>query len=243
MQLAILMTNTDESEFAQRHPKDGEKFTDLIRMARPDWRTSVFAVKDGDFPQNLFEFDAAVITGSPASARSGAAWVAELLEMIRAAHARRFPLFGACFGHQAIALALGGSLDKNPDGWVHGLTRNRVLHRPDWAAALPDEVRLYGSHCECVCSLPPGAVPLAESNGVNAGFTLGRHIFTTQHHPEMTHDFIIALSEEMREDLGPSVFARALDSLAERSDQQVFAETLARFFEQAAPPATAASSL
>ena len=136
MHLAILMTNTDESEFAQSHPKDGEKFTDLILMARPDWHTSVFAVKDGEFPQDLFALDGAMITGSPASVRSGAPWVAQLLDLIRSAHARRFPLFGACFGHQAIALALGGSVDRNPDSWVHGLTRNHLLHRPDWAAPL-----------------------------------------------------------------------------------------------------------
>lgn len=234
MHLAILMTNTDESEFAQRHPKDGEKFTDLIRMARPDWRTSVFAVKDREFPQDLFAFDGAMITGSPASARSGAPWVTQLLELIRAAHARRFPLFGACFGHQAIALALGGSLDHNPDDWVHGLTRNRLLHRPDWAAGLPDEVKLYGSHCECVRCLPPEAIPFSESDGMNTGFTLDRHIFTTQHHPEMTRSFILALTEEMRHELGPQSHASAIDSLAEHSDQQVFAECLARFFEQAA---------
>ncbi|UWQ42258.1 type 1 glutamine amidotransferase [Leisingera aquaemixtae] len=234
MHLAILMTNTDESAFAQRHPKDGEKFTSLIQMARPDWRTTVFAVKDGAFPQDLFQFDGAMITGSPASARSGAAWIAQLLDLIRAAHARRFPLFGACFGHQAIALALGGSLDRNPDGWVHGLTRNQLLYRPDWAAGLPDEIKLYGSHCECVSTLPESATALSESNGMNTGFTLGRHIFTTQHHPEMSHDFILALSHEMRDDLDPAVHARALNSLAEPSDQHAFAECLARFFEQSA---------
>ncbi|KIC11783.1 glutamine amidotransferase [Leisingera sp. ANG-M1] len=236
MHLAILMTNTDESEFAQRHPKDGEKFTDLILMARPEWRTTAFSVKDGEFPQDLSAFDGAMITGSPASVRSGAPWIAQLLDLIRNAHARQFPLFGACFGHQAIALALGGTLDHNPGGWVHGLTRNRLLARPEWAAALPDEMKLYGSHCEYVSILPPGAAPLAESNGMNSGCTLGRHIFTTQHHPEMSHGFIAALTEEMQETIGSGAHARAMASLAEHSDQQAFAESLARFFEQAARP-------
>ncbi|AHC99924.1 type 1 glutamine amidotransferase [Leisingera methylohalidivorans] len=233
MHLAILMTNTDESEFARARPKDGEKFTGLIQMARPDWRTSVFSVKDGAFPQDLFAFDGAMITGSPASVRSGAPWVTQLLELIRTARTRRFPLFGACFGHQAIALALGGTLDHNPDGWVHGLTRNQLVNRPGWAGGLPDEVNLYGAHCECVATLPEGAAPFSTSCGINSGFTLGRHIFTTQHHPEMSHDFITALTEELRETLGSKVYARALNSLAGRADQKTFAECLARFFEQA----------
>ena len=233
MHLAVLVTNTDESEFAQRHPKDGEKFTDLIMLARPSWRTAVFSVKDGEFPQNLFEFDGAMITGSPASVRSGAPWITQLMELIRTAHARRFPLFGACFGHQAIALALRGILDHNPNGWVHGLTRNTLVNRPDWATDLPDEVKLYGSHCECVSTLPPQAVPFAQCNGVNAGFLLGGHIFTTQHHPEMSHKFITALTEEMQDSLEPDTLALARASLAERSDQKAFAESLARFFELA----------
>lgn len=233
MHLAILMTNTDDSEFARAHPRDGQKFTDLVQLARPDWRTSVFAVKDGVFPADLFAFDGAMITGSPASVRSGAAWVTQLLELVRSAHARRFPLFGACFGHQAVALALGGTLDHNPQGWVHGLTRNRLVNRPVWAAGLPDEVKLYAAHCECVATLPDGAEAFSMCGGLNSGFTLGRHIFTTQHHPEMSHAFITALTEELRDTLGPGVYARAMDSLAEQADQKAFAECLARFFEHA----------
>ena len=234
MHLAILMTNTDDSAFARAHPKDGQKFTDLIQLARPDWTTSVFSVKDSVFPPDLFAFDGAMITGSPASVRSAADWVTQLLELIRSAHAQQFPLFGACFGHQAIAQALGGTLSRNPAGWVHGLTRNQLANRPGWAAALPDELKLYGAHCEYVAALPAGAIPFSTSDGINTGFTLGRHIFTTQHHPEMSHGFIIALTEELRETLGAEVYARALDSLHAHSDQQLFAECLARFFEQAA---------
>ena len=65
MHLAILMTNTDESDFAARHPKDGVKFADLIHMARPGWRVSVFSVKDGEFPADIAAFDGAMICPGP----------------------------------------------------------------------------------------------------------------------------------------------------------------------------------
>ena len=45
------------------------------------------------------------------------------------ANALRVPLFGACFGHQAIALALGGSVEANPGGWVFGTTATEVTAR------------------------------------------------------------------------------------------------------------------
>ncbi len=234
MRLAILMTNTDESPFAQRHPKDGQKFTDLIQRVRPDWTTVIYSVKDGVFPETLDGLDGAMITGSPASVLGDAPWIARLMDLIREMHAAGLPLFGACFGHQAIALALGGKVGRNPDGWVHGLTRSRMLARPPWATALPEEVKLYGSHTEQVTALPGGAQAVARSEDCPAaGFVVGNSVYTTQHHPEMTHDFITALTEELADAMGPEVHARAVASLSERSDMDIFAETIARFFEQA----------
>ena len=233
MHLAILMTNTDESDFAQRHPKDGDKFTDLVHLVRPDWTTAVFSVKDGVFPDDVTEFDGIMITGSPASVRSGAPWVDQLLELIRQMDAQQLPMFGACFGHQAIAVALGGTLDHNPHGWVHGLTRNRVCARPSWTRDLPDEIRLYGSHVEQVVTLPPNVDAIAFSGDTITGFSKGRHIYTTQHHPEMTPDFIAALTEELRDDMGVEIYNQAHASLSETADQRAFAESIARFFERA----------
>ena len=233
MHLAILMTNTDSSDFADRHPKDGEKFTDLIRLVRPNWQTTVFSVKDGEFPQDISQFNGAMITGSPASVRGDHPWIPPLLDMIRDMNRWQQPLFGACFGHQAIAMALGGAMDRNPDGWVHGLTRNRTVSRPEWAEGLPETVKLYGSHIECVTGLPSGAHQVSEQDGVITGFVLGKHIYTTQHHPEMSHEFISALTAEMRETLGPEAYGKAQNSLLERSDQKAFATCIARFFEQA----------
>lgn len=231
MHIAILMTNTDESAFAEAHPKDGEKFTTLLQMARPEWQTTVYPVKDGVFPADISAYDGALITGSPASARSGAPWVTELLALIRQMHDLRMPLFGVCFGHQAIALALGGSIENLPSGWVHGRTENHLLTRPHWARDLPQVVSIYGSHLEYVHDLPEGAEPLMMREGINTGFTLGRHIATTQHHPEMTHAFTLALTEEYRADMGPQVYASALESLQTEADQPALAEAIARFFE------------
>ena len=235
MRLAILMTNTDESDFAQRHPKDGEKFTTFVHLVRPDWDVDVFSVKDGVFPDNIDEFDGVIITGSPTSTRSGAAWIDELLDLIRQMDAQKMPIFGTCFGHQAIALALGGAVDRNPDGWVHGLTQNYFVHRPDWAGDLPETVNLYGSHVEQVSKLPTGAQIVTKSDACTAsGFYIGNHIYTTQHHPEMSPGFIDALTDEMQADLGEEMYAQAKASLATTSDQIQFAESVAKFFEQSA---------
>lgn len=65
--IAILLTSTDTSDFARRHPDDGQKFTTLLQPLRPDWQFDVISVKDGVFPSSVDSYDGYVITGSPAS--------------------------------------------------------------------------------------------------------------------------------------------------------------------------------
>ncbi|MAS06515.1 MAG: glutamine amidotransferase [Ahrensia sp.] len=234
MHLAILMTNTDESTFAQAHPKDGEKFTALIHAARPDWSCEVFAVKDGVFPEDLSSFDGVMITGSPASVHDGEPWIDRLLELIREIVAAGTPLFGACFGHQAIALALGGKVETNPDGWVFGLTKSDIVDPAPWMAPLGPDLAQYGAHIEQVTEVPANARVLIGSAACPVGgFAIGDRVYTTQNHPEMSSDFVAALIEEYAGKLPEDVVAQARASLSDPADYENFAETIARFFEQA----------
>jgi len=234
MQLAILMTNTDESTFAQAHPKDGEKFAALIHAVRPDWSCEVFAVKDGAFPEDLSSFDGVMITGSPASVHDGEPWIVRLLELIREIVATGIPLFGACFGHQAIALALGGTVETNPGGWVFGLIKSDIVDPAPWMAPLGPELAQYGAHIEQVTELPQGArVLIGSAPCPVGGFAIGEKVYTTQNHPEMRPGFIAALVEEYAGKLPADVIDAARASLASKADYESFAETIARFFEQA----------
>jgi GMP synthase-like glutamine amidotransferase len=70
-------------------------------------------------------------------------------------------------------------------------------------AELPDPVRLYGSHSEHVTQPPEGAEVLTRSEGCPiAGFAIGSHVYTMQHHPEMTPGFIAALTDELAGAMG-----------------------------------------
>lgn len=225
MHIALLMTNTDESEFAQARPKDGEKFTTMIRSVRPDWQVTVFPVKDGVFPPEGARFDGWLIGGSPASVHDADPWVGQLFALIRRLVDEAQPIFGACFGHQAIAMALGGHVAKNPGGWVFGLVETTVEGVP---------MKLYGSHMEQVVDLPPGAVVLGGTADCPVGsFAIPGRVMTTQYHPEMSHDFITDLVEEYADDLPAEVVTRARESLTKAADSAAIAERIARFFEGA----------
>lgn len=226
MRLAILMANTDDSAFAKAHPDDGAKFSALLHRVRPDWQFEVFDVKDGVFPQDL-DFDGILITGSPASVHDGTPWITELEALVRRILAARVPLYGACFGHQIIARALKAPVGDNPDGWSLGRIETE---------ALPEGVKIpmYAAHKEQVLALPEGARLTARTPGCPiAGFAIGRHVLTTQYHPEMDRDFIAALLVAFQEGLGKPLTERALASLGTGTDLDALGASIARFFEQA----------
>ncbi|WP_298864928.1 type 1 glutamine amidotransferase [uncultured Sulfitobacter sp.] len=226
MRLAILMTNTDESAFAQTHPKDGQKFSELLWRVRPDWKFEVFSVKDGIFPKTL-DFDGLLVTGSPASIHDDAEWIGHLESIVREAAGKKIPMFGACFGHQVIAKALGGDVIDNPNGWVLGRIETQFLPQRT-------SVTLYAAHKEQVVSLPNSARIVARTPGCEiAGFAIGDHVLTTQYHPEMTGPFIAALLDAFAEEIGHDVTSEAAKTLTQGTDIAALGEWIARFYERA----------
>lgn len=231
MRVGILLTSNDLSDFANRFPNDGEKFASLLRPIRPDWDYRVYRAIDGDFPISVHDHDGYVITGSPASVHDPHPWIARLLEFVRQVHAAEIPLIGACFGHQAIALALGGRVEHNPQGWVVGTATTR-FEKCDWMEPFEEALTLYAAHKEQVTKLPPGASKVGETQGCpNAAFVIGNHIATTEYHPEMPERFMIELIPEMGDELAPDQQTKARDQIDAGAQGSIFAQWMVKFLE------------
>lgn len=233
MNLAILMSNTDESDFAQSHPKDGVKWPALLSPLCPDCVFTVYSVKDGEFPENISQYDGLIITGSPASVHDLDPWLPKLFDLIHDAVFRQIPLFGACFGHQAIALALGGSVANNPGGWVFGVTETRTVHAQPWMSG-PDTIKLHAAHIEQVTEMPPNATRIMGNAECEiGGFVVGNKVFTTQYHPEITAHFMSALIEELADQKPVDVIANARASMVHKTENARYAQWILDFFRQA----------
>jgi GMP synthase-like glutamine amidotransferase len=233
MHLGLLVTNTDDSAFAASHPRDGEKFARMIAQVRPDWRVTAFDLPAGAFPPPNARFDGWMIGGSPASVHDDAPWITRLMVLIRHLVTVRAPIFAACFGHQAVAMALGGQVGRNPEGWMLGVADLTFMPNPLLQAG---RMRQYAAHLEQVTHLPDGARVLASSAHCPvASYAIGRHVFTTQYHPEMTHEFITELVDELAAKLPDDVVAAAKSSLRRQVDVRTFSESIARFFEGISP--------
>ncbi len=231
MHIAVLATNTDDSAFAARHPRDVEKFQVLLHGVRPGWKVTGFDLTKGQFPDDIQEFDGFLIGGSPSSVHDEDGWIERLLVLIRGAYAAGKPLAGACFGHQAIAKALGGVVGPNPGPFVLGTAQTEVVSSAPWMDPAP-RFRLAAAHGEQVTSLPPGAEVVGVSPGCPAAcYRIGDTVFATQYHPEMTLEFLAALVEEFAPKVPVEVGQMARASCVLKTEGPRFAEWIARFFE------------
>lgn len=234
MHIALLVTNTDDSEFAARHPRDAEKFRRLIATARPDWQVTAYDLPKGEFPEGLQGFGGVLIGGSPASVLDAEPWIARLMTLIRTVNSAGMPMVGACFGHQAIAHALGGRVGANPGPFVLGAAETEITSPAPWMDGAT-RIRLAAAHGEQVLDLPPAAEVIGHSPGCPvAAYRVGTRVFATQHHPEMTPDFAAALVEELSPHFPPEVGEAAREALKPGIEGPRFAKWIARFFEQAA---------
>ncbi|QFU09392.1 GMP synthase [glutamine-hydrolyzing] [Rhodobacteraceae bacterium THAF1] len=145
-----------------------------VRLLGPgfDWR--VFRVHDGDIPDDPTTCDGWLVSGSRHGAYEDHDWIAPLETLIRSIHGTR-PLIGICFGHQIIAQALGGRVQKYSGGWAVG---RRAY---DWAGRT---VHLNAWHQDQVVMPPPGATTiLTNPFTIHAGLAMGDTL-TLQPHPE-----------------------------------------------------------
>ncbi|MGB7293960.1 MAG: type 1 glutamine amidotransferase [Candidatus Aminicenantales bacterium] len=68
-----------------------------------------FRAPDGRFPDLKGDFTHFILTGSEASIVEREPWADEEVAFVQDAVAQGFPVLGSCYGHQLIALALGGA--------------------------------------------------------------------------------------------------------------------------------------
>ena len=102
--------------------------------------------------------------------------------------AQGVPVFGICYGFQAMADALGGHVDKTGLS-EFGRTPVTVDAAGVLLAGLPETLSSWMSHGDSVHAAPAGFTPLAHSAGapVAAFEDLGRRLAGVQWHPEVMH--------------------------------------------------------
>jgi len=98
------------------------------------------------------------------------------------------PIFGICYGHQAMALGLGGTVAQTGAS-EFGRTQLTVTEPGVLLRGLPAVQRVWMSHTDAVTAAPDGFVAAAATAGapIAAFEDLGRGLAGVQFHPEVMH--------------------------------------------------------
>lgn len=184
-----------------------------------------FAVVDNQFPAGADQADGWIITGSRHGAYEDHPWIPPLEALIRAIRDAGKPLIGVCFGHQIVAQALGGTVEKFKGGWAVG--------RTDYAFD-GGTVTLNAWHQDQVTALPDGAQVLG-SNAFceNAMLAYGDTIWTVQAHPEYGNDFISGLIQTRGKGVVPDDLLRGAENRMTAGDSNAkIGQHMARFLKK-----------
>jgi GMP synthase-like glutamine amidotransferase len=241
MRLTIIETGRPPAALQPCYPAYPTMFADLLSPHQDPLIPEVVALTDGQALPDPAGLEAILITGSPAGVYDPEPWIGPLERFIRAAAEVRTPQVGICFGHQIMAQAFGGVVEKSAKGWGVGRHTYEVTADAPWM----DETKatrfaLAVSHQDQVIRPPETARVIAASAHTEFAALDYTHApaLSFQGHPEMSAAFagdLVRLRRGVR--IPEPVADAALQSLEAPTDHALVAQWIVRFFAQNRKPA------
>ncbi len=232
MRIAIIETGAPPEQLNGKHPTYPKMMERMLAPLAPQLSFTTWPTfRDGSLPRPS-DFDGLLITGSPAGVYEDHDWIRPLEDLVRDAAAAGKPQVGICFGHQLMAQAFGGEVNKSDKGWGVGVHHYDVTAETPWMTPAQGKISCAVSHQDQVLSPPPGATTLAGSGFCEYGalaYAQGPAI-SFQMHPEFEHDHASDLIGIRKNRFGEALSEEGLASLKKRSDRGVIAQWIVNFF-------------
>ncbi|KAK5994219.1 Glutamine amidotransferase-like protein chry6 [Cladobotryum mycophilum] len=163
-----------------------QNISDLVLNSKPNAVINVYApIQSNSFP-DFNNYDLIILTGGPFNLLGDEkpAWVTGTLDFIKAATTGRTrpKILGICWGQQAVALALGGSLGESKRGFCMGV---ETISLTSAGATFfnAKSLEIHKQHMLVVTDIGPQLSCLALNNEIL--LSKDNQILTFQGHPEL----------------------------------------------------------
>lgn len=194
LNVGILETGITADDLIEEHGSYSDMFINLFSDHGWDFDFKIYAVRNDEFPHEISECDAWIITGSKSNVYDNLPWMLKLKQLIQSISKANQPMVGICFGHQIIAQALGGKVEKYSAGWGVGLHEYHITSPISDINDMPETFVINAMHQDQVVEKPEQAHVFAQSDFCPyAGLIYNDKIFTLQGHPEFSLEFEKAL--------------------------------------------------
>ncbi|MBF0623982.1 MAG: gamma-glutamyl-gamma-aminobutyrate hydrolase family protein [Magnetococcales bacterium] len=219
-------------------------FDDYVELFRrvfarhwPEAVLRLYEVQRLELPRSPDECDVYLCSGSSSSVFDPEPWIPPLLDMTRRIVQAGRPFLGICFGHQLIAQALGGRVERATGGWGLGVKTLQITEHLPWMTPKRDVVRLHFCHQDQVVRLPPGGRVIGVTGHCPvAALAVGQHCLGIQGHPEFDRDLMTALLDLLDKTVAPTVMAQARESLAMDVDNDLLGRWMGTLFRTGCAP-------
>lgn len=220
MKVNILLCDTFPGLLPQYIKSYASMFTNLFDSIQDGLEYHVYYTMNGELPKPDPTDGLYLITGCNQSAYDDTAWIKALLQWIVEADKVKAKLAGICFGHQAVAQALGGRVEHAPQGWGTGVRESRIVDDCAQKYFPNGNMRLLYNHHDQVVALPPKAALVATSEFCKVeSMRIGQHILTFQGHPEYIPEYAVHLLMDCAADEPLQVRQAALRSIGTMKHQ------------------------
>ena len=212
--IGILLTDHVMPDLVGKHGDQPDFYRHIFNQADPSINLKIYDVVQNIYPINMEDCDGYLITGSKLSVYDSEEWIRNLEIYIQKLEREKKLLVGICFGHQLIAQALGGSVEKSDTGWTLGVQNYKFLEQFPALDNQNNSIGLIHSHQDQVTNLPAEAKLIATSSKVPvAMFSIGDHIMSMQGHPEFTPEYAYDVTTKRKDQLDQEVYDEASLSL------------------------------
>ena len=161
----------------------GSQYTQLIARRVRELNIYCEIYSFDNFPKNILEFSAVILSGSPFSVHSKSAPNIDITKI-----KGNLPILGICYGAQLLADSYGGKVGKSSSR-EYGRAKLVIHDNNNLLEGFKNNSQVWMSHGDTINKLPVGSEKLASTEDVqNAAFKFKHeYTFAIQFHPEVYH--------------------------------------------------------
>lgn len=239
LRVGILLAGETGVDMQPQNPSYQMMFEEFFSPIRHAIEISFIHTRHGDFPVNISDYDAYLISGSRHGVYDDLPWIPRLIDFVKTAYQSNIPLIGVCFGHQLLAHALGGEAVLSDKGWGVGVKKMALqANLPNSISSgslnIGQPIRLLYMHQDQVIRLPDDALPLlGDEFCPYAGFIIPHRVLSFQGHPEFTSEYLGALIERRSSSIGNDKAEAAKKSLNIQTDNDHIRDWMFSFLSDA----------